>query len=430
MSDVFISYSREDRPHAAAIDQVLEAQGLSVWWDRELPLGQAFSQVISDELDRARVVIVLWSPASVASNWVKDEAQAALDRRTLMPVLIETVKIPYGFGQYEAADLTDWDETASHPAMVRLLGEIARVIKAPAVVPRRTVSEVLRGAFRRGRSVIVGGAVALVLVLGYVFFSGDLTSPREEPVTPPSAERLARDEAIDRTVRGLREAAQSNYGGAILLYGEAIRAYARYPQVYFHRGQSYAILKQDPRAIADFKQFLTLAAADAAEQERRAEAQDYLKSLEPPAPAPPLEPSRPEGRPRAGGERYSARPESPPPAASASRPTASSAAPSPAQKTLVAEMFADDKTARIRATTKLVVDHKNHAAVVPLALNEARGKTANKAGVINILVLLEGADPSVLREHRKDIEALLVAVKDSGPMTSDHAAKVRRLLGN
>ena len=420
MSDVFISYSREDRTRAAALAQALEAQGLSVWWDRELPLGQAFSQVISDELDRARIVLVLWSPASVASNWVKDEAQAALDRRTLIPVLLESVKIPYGFGQYQAADLTDWDDTASHPAMVQLLGEIARVIKAPAMVPRRTVSEVLRGAYRRSRGVVVGVAVALVLILVYVLSSGYLPSLRGKSASG-SAEKLAREEAIDKTVRGLREAAQSNYDGAILLYGEAIRAYEKYPDVYFHRGQSYAILKQNPRAITDFKQFLALAAADAAEQDRRAEAQGYLTSLERPAATPPPPPSAP-----SGGQ--PARPL--PPHAALKRPVQPPSGPSPAAKTLVTELFADDKNARIRATTKLVVDHKSDSAVVPLAVAEAKGKTGNKAGVINTLVFLEGVDPAALREHREDIEALLVAVKDSGPMTAEHAAKVRRLLAN
>lgn len=402
VSDVFISYSREDRWRAEGLARALETQGLKVWWDRELPLGQSFSQVIAAELDAARAVIVLWSPASAASNWVRDEAQAALDRGTLIPVLIEPVKIPYGFGQYQAADLTGWDETPSHPAMVRLLAEIARVIKAPAVVPRRTVWEAIRGAFRRHRGALAGGMVVLVLVLGYVAFTGRLGSLFEKSDT--LRPERARMEAVDLTVRGTTLAAQSNYAGANVLYDEAIRAYPKYPAAYFLRGQSNAILKKNQAAIQDFRKFLELATTDAPE---RAEAQDYLRSLEaqiaPPAPRP------------APGSVDSAQP--------------APAPPSPALKTLVAEMFADDKTTRIRATTKLIVEHKNTPAVVPLAVAEARGKTDNKAGVINTLVLLEAVDPAILRQYRESIEALLVAVKDSGPMTVEHAAKVRRLLG-
>jgi tetratricopeptide (TPR) repeat protein len=334
---------------------------------------------------------------------VKDEAQAALDRGTLIPVLIESVKIPYGFGQYQALDLTDWDETASHPAMVRLLGEIARVIKAPAVVPRRTISEALRGAYRRHRGVVVGAVVALGLVLGYVTFTGGLASLFEKSDALDPTARAARTDAIGFTVKGLAEAAQSNYGGAVVFYNEAITKYQKYPDAYFYRGQSHAILKQGQRAIEDFKQFLALAAADAPD---RAEAQDYLRSLEARV-APPIT------LPTRG-----------PVAASLPAPVP----PSPALKALVAEMFAADKTARIRATTKLVVEHKSTPAVVELAVAEARAKTENKAGVINTLVLLEGVDPAILRQHRESIEALLVAVKDNGPMTVEHAAKVRRLL--
>jgi hypothetical protein len=400
MSDVFISYSREDRPRAEALAHVLEAQGLSVWWDRELPLGQSFSQVIATELERARAVLVLWSPASAASNWVKDEAQAAVDRGTLIPVLIEAVKIPYGFGQYQAADLTDWDETASDAAFVHLLAEIARVIKAPPVVPRRTVLEAIRGAYRRRRGVLVGGAVALGLVGGYVAVTSDLASLFGRSESRGGGARAARSEAVALTVRGLGEAAQSNYAGAILLYGEAVRAYATYPDAYFHRGQAFAILKQSPRAVTDFKQFLTLATGNAPE---RADAQEYLRNLEATtvAPAP-----TPTAIPRA------IRPPAVPPAV----------------KSLVVDMFAEDKTTRIRATTKLVVEHKGAAAVVPLAVAEARRQPGNKAGVINTLVLLEGIDPAVLRQHREGIEALLAAVADNGPMTAEHAVKVRRLL--
>jgi hypothetical protein len=33
MTDVFISYAREDRETAAKLAKVLEDQGYSVWWD-------------------------------------------------------------------------------------------------------------------------------------------------------------------------------------------------------------------------------------------------------------------------------------------------------------------------------------------------------------------------------------------------------------
>ncbi len=46
MSDIFISYARPDRPMAELIARALEAQGWSVWWDRVIPAGKTFDEVI------------------------------------------------------------------------------------------------------------------------------------------------------------------------------------------------------------------------------------------------------------------------------------------------------------------------------------------------------------------------------------------------
>jgi len=42
MADIFISYASEDRQRAGALAETLGARGWSVWWDREIPLGQSF----------------------------------------------------------------------------------------------------------------------------------------------------------------------------------------------------------------------------------------------------------------------------------------------------------------------------------------------------------------------------------------------------
>ena len=75
MADIFLSYAREDRAGAERIAQALAGRGYNVWWDRDIPAGPSYTQVIEQALTSAKCVLVLWSAASVASSWVQDEAR-------------------------------------------------------------------------------------------------------------------------------------------------------------------------------------------------------------------------------------------------------------------------------------------------------------------------------------------------------------------
>jgi hypothetical protein len=94
MSDIFISYASEDLNVARRIAAALEGQGWSVFWDRRIPAGKVWREVIGAALADARCVVVLWSQHSVASLWVLEEADYGLKRRVLIPALIESVHQP------------------------------------------------------------------------------------------------------------------------------------------------------------------------------------------------------------------------------------------------------------------------------------------------------------------------------------------------
>lgn len=128
MSDIFLSYAREDTDKAAALAKVLSNQGWSVWWDKTIPPGQSFDTVIETALNSAKCVIVLWSANSVASDWVKTEAGEGLGRKILVPVLIEEVTLPLEFKRIQAANLTDWDFSGSHPELATVFKTIASLI--------------------------------------------------------------------------------------------------------------------------------------------------------------------------------------------------------------------------------------------------------------------------------------------------------------
>jgi hypothetical protein len=94
MTDVFLSYSRADRPVAEAIARELQRLGVDVWWDHDLLGGGDYRRRISDILTRVAAAIVIWSRRSVESQWVISEAAAARERRVLVPVTIDGQEPP------------------------------------------------------------------------------------------------------------------------------------------------------------------------------------------------------------------------------------------------------------------------------------------------------------------------------------------------
>jgi hypothetical protein len=128
MTNIFISYAKGDRSRAEPLAKALEDQGWSVWWDRKIPPGKTFSQVIEEAINDAKCVIVLWSNESVKSDWVQNEAAEGARRRILVPALIDEVQIPFEFRRIQAADLTDWKAEIDHPGFTIILGAISGIV--------------------------------------------------------------------------------------------------------------------------------------------------------------------------------------------------------------------------------------------------------------------------------------------------------------
>jgi TIR domain len=107
MSDIFISYAREDRDKAKTFAELFQQQDWSVWWDRSIPPGRSFDEVIEEALGSAKCVVVLWSKNSASSDWVKSEAAEGLQRKILVPVRIGSANVPLEFRRLQTVDLSD-----------------------------------------------------------------------------------------------------------------------------------------------------------------------------------------------------------------------------------------------------------------------------------------------------------------------------------
>ena len=92
MASIFISYSRKDIDIARNLAGDLEKAGFDVWWDiSDLRGGDDWVRVIPSAIEASQIFIVLLSPKSIQSQWVKKEYLHALNlRMKIIPVMIET----------------------------------------------------------------------------------------------------------------------------------------------------------------------------------------------------------------------------------------------------------------------------------------------------------------------------------------------------
>jgi adenylate cyclase len=128
MADVFVSYARSDKARVAPLVAAIEAQDWTVWWDPEIDAGQQFDDQIEAELKAAKAVLVVWTPTSAASRWVRGEAREAADRGTLVPVRFDGASLPMDVRAIHTTELDGWGEDTSSPQFQSLLRALAAMI--------------------------------------------------------------------------------------------------------------------------------------------------------------------------------------------------------------------------------------------------------------------------------------------------------------
>ena len=167
MVDVFISYAREDDKAASALDQAFADNGLSVFRDTAIQAGERWDQKIEGALHSAKAIVVLWSEASVASHWVKDEASVGVDQGNLVPIALGGTVPPLGYRQIQAFPISRTAQLNDPEAIGPILARVASLTGvgfAPAEAPRKP------GRGKRRGLLIGAAAVALIAGAGAVVF--------------------------------------------------------------------------------------------------------------------------------------------------------------------------------------------------------------------------------------------------------------------
>ncbi len=168
MADVFVSYARSDKARVAPLVAAIEAQGWSVWWDPEIAAGQEFDRQIAAELRCAAAVVVVWTPTSVESRWVRGEARDAADRGVLVPVRFEGAELPIDVRAIHTTNLDGWGDNPSSPAIQELLRSLGAMITRQRP-PQSTVVSPTSPA----PSPVIAPAGISICVLPFANMSGD-----------------------------------------------------------------------------------------------------------------------------------------------------------------------------------------------------------------------------------------------------------------
>lgn len=444
MSHVFVSYSRKDTAFVDQLIRDLEGKGIEVWVDREdIRGGDRWRPAIVEAIRTCQSFVLVLSPNSVESgNVSKEVSLAETHKRPIIPISLQPCDIPATM-EYQLAEL-QWIDfgTGNYQSALERLTQV--LSNAPSATPLPTKTPQLPNTNQGNRPnrlrlvALTGAAVVIVAIAAVLIFrphpfpGGGSTTPTPtitsaSPTQSNSPQANNRIEAIRLTAEGVDAFYDENKSreGCVLFFNQAIKMDPTYADAYFYRGQVFVALKKNDLAMADFKKALELEL----EPDQRKATNEFLAGLQkPPATT-------------SSGQPASSSPSPTPPNAGATPATTGAgripivvasrqAVPKAIVQSQVADLFHADKSARIQATTRLIIDQKQNPETVSMAIASAQRQLDNKSGVINTLVYLENVSPDLLKSKRSEVSGFLDAVRKTapGPQTLDHVNKVTETL--
>ena len=163
MTDLFVSYKREDAARVRKLVAALREAGFKVWWDEDIAPSAPWEATIEQALREAKAVIVCWSPDAVASENVRSEARVAREDGRLIQVFMKPCSPPLFFGERQGVDLSSWRGKADDPRIAKIAGSARDVVagKRPQAEPVPAV--------RRWLSYRVHAVIAVMVLLAGSF---------------------------------------------------------------------------------------------------------------------------------------------------------------------------------------------------------------------------------------------------------------------
>lgn len=171
MPDIFVSYASEDLERVKPLVAAFEEKGWSVWWDRELIAGPSYEDKIEEALDEALSVVVVWSNQSVKSQWVRTEAHEGMERKILVPLLIDDVKPPLAYRIAQTAKMFNWpDQSGQLETVIDGISELVG-IPPPSDQEPATVNQTQQNAKKTSRLKVTALVIISLIVIGTLLMS-------------------------------------------------------------------------------------------------------------------------------------------------------------------------------------------------------------------------------------------------------------------
>ena len=242
MTDVFLSYARGNSEEAQRFAAHLRSCGYSLWFDETLPAHRAFSEVIEEQLEAARSVLVLWSGEAVASQWVRSEANRGREKHRLVQVRLDDARLPMPFDQIQCVDLSNWDGDPDAPAWRIVLASLLELTGRPPVDDPVHSSEqpTTASVASRRQLILAGGAVAALAAVGvggWRILDQPKVSPEAQLLIQKGMDALQQNDALETQDPGSSLA-------AIALLSEATQAAPDSAMAWGALAMAYAVRKR------------------------------------------------------------------------------------------------------------------------------------------------------------------------------------------
>lgn len=140
----FISYSRVNKDFATKLAKGLRSEGYDIWFDlMDIPPGARWDDYVESALQECPIFMIILTPASIASENVKDEIGYAIDHgKRILPILLEECDVPLRLRRFQYVDFTTKSFDQGYENAKELLNDHLVSDSTPIIKAKPEVKEV------------------------------------------------------------------------------------------------------------------------------------------------------------------------------------------------------------------------------------------------------------------------------------------------